>query len=90
MRDQMENSVAHSQIFVAKCNHLVEVWSPELHFLKSYCYEPYPFYGTFILRLTGVVSGVATQYVSVSVSPSLYHRGLELMLVTLAWIILPS
>ena len=28
MRDQMEYSVVHSQILVAKCDHLVAVWSP--------------------------------------------------------------
>ena len=50
------------------------IWSfYYLHFLTSYFYEPYPFYGTLILRLTGVVSGVA-RHLAASNCQSLPHR----------------
>ena len=38
MRDQMENSVAHSQMLVAKCDHFVAVWSPYLNRYKLFLY----------------------------------------------------
>ena len=37
MHDQMDNPVAHSQILVAKCNHLVADWSPEHGSLNMSC-----------------------------------------------------